>query len=102
MEILKILKPFEEKVLTTSDGRSKNLHPLCPSVRRRWILEKFDFPELNPPPEEAPDKSKEQTRKNNKKIKKQDGDGDTQQAPPDEQPPEGNEGESHGNEENNA
>jgi hypothetical protein len=51
--LLKMLLPFKDKVLTTQDGRGKTgLHPLTPSLRARWMLVPFDFPELTDETEE--------------------------------------------------
>lgn len=41
-EVLEILSAHKDKMKVISDGEKKSLHPLTPSVRSRWILEKFD------------------------------------------------------------
>lgn len=40
-EVLNILAPFQEKLFVISDGTRTGLHPLTPSIRSKWILEKF-------------------------------------------------------------
>ena len=42
--IVKLLKEHKEKLYMISDGERIGLHPLTPSVRKEWILEKYPFP----------------------------------------------------------
>ena len=42
-QVLELLKPQEEKLWVITDGIRKGLHPLTPSVRTEWLLEKFVF-----------------------------------------------------------
>ena len=69
LEILSLLKPFQDKVYMITDGKAKNLHPLVPTLRRnKWILEKFQFPALKT---EGQDKQDSDKKKNSKKSRKQ-------------------------------
>lgn len=43
-EVVKLLKEHKEKLCMISDGERIGLHPLTPSVRKEWILEKYTFP----------------------------------------------------------
>lgn len=48
-QVLKALRPYEKKLkcLTSASGRSKYLHPLCPSVRT-WNIAELHIDELLP------------------------------------------------------
>ena len=39
--VLNMLKDYKDKMYVISDGERTGLHPLTPSVRANWILEKF-------------------------------------------------------------
>lgn len=41
-EVMKLLKKHKGKFYVISDGEKNGLHPLTPSVRSRWILEKYE------------------------------------------------------------
>lgn len=41
--VIKLLEPYKDKLYVISDGERNNLHPLTPSIRSQWILEKFDM-----------------------------------------------------------
>ncbi len=43
-EVLNLLVPYNDKLYIISDGIRTGLHPLTPSIRSNWILEKFNFP----------------------------------------------------------
>lgn len=42
--VLNLLEPYQDKLYMISDGERTGLHPLTPSVRSKWILEKCIFP----------------------------------------------------------
>lgn len=42
--VLNLLEPYQDKLYMISDGERTGLHPLTPSVRGKWILEKCKFP----------------------------------------------------------
>lgn len=44
-QVLELLKTHREKLYVISDGTRTGLHPLTPSIRSKWILEKFVFTE---------------------------------------------------------
>lgn len=43
--VLELLKQHQEKLYVISDGIRIGLHPLTPSIRSRWLLEKFQYAE---------------------------------------------------------
>lgn len=43
--VLNMLKGHKEKLYMISDGERVGLHPLTPSIRSKWILEKCQLPE---------------------------------------------------------
>lgn len=45
-EVLKLLKPYEEKLYVITDGVRTGLHPLTPSIRNEWFLEPYRYKEL--------------------------------------------------------
>ncbi len=45
IEVLNLLEPYQDKLYMISDGARTGLHPLTPSVRGNWILEKCQFPQ---------------------------------------------------------
>ncbi len=40
-QVLDLLKAHKEKLYVISDGERTGLHPLTPSIRGKWILERF-------------------------------------------------------------
>ena len=40
-EVMKLLKEYREKMYVISDGERKGYHPLVPTVRSSWKLEKY-------------------------------------------------------------
>ena len=44
VQVIKLLLPYQEKLYMISDGSRIGLHPLTPSIRSKWILEKCEFP----------------------------------------------------------
>lgn len=42
-QVINLLSPYQEKLYAISDGERTGLHPLTPSVRGNWILEKFNI-----------------------------------------------------------
>jgi hypothetical protein len=53
MQVLKILEPYKEKLMTTVDWRNKTaMHPLTPSLRKSFGITKFDFPDIHAATEE--------------------------------------------------
>lgn len=47
VKILNLLLPYADKLCCISDGERKMRHPLTPSVRAKWNLEKIDLPQSN-------------------------------------------------------
>ena len=45
VHVINLLQAHKDKLYTISDGVRSALHPLTPSVRGKWILEKCEFPE---------------------------------------------------------
>ena len=45
LEVINLLLPHKDKLYMISDGVRLGLHPLTPSVRGKWILEKCSFPD---------------------------------------------------------
>jgi len=45
IEVLNMIKPYQDKLYMISDGERIGLHPLTPSIRGKWILEKCRLPE---------------------------------------------------------
>lgn len=43
VQIINLLLPYQDKLYLISDGERIGLHPLTPSVRSKWILEKCEF-----------------------------------------------------------
>lgn len=43
VKVINLLMPYADKVYCISDGERKMIHPLCPAVRSKWILEKVDI-----------------------------------------------------------
>lgn len=43
--VLELLKAYKEKLYVISDGTRTGLHPLTPSIRSKWILERYVFTE---------------------------------------------------------
>lgn len=41
IEVLNLLKEYEEKLYVISDNTRTGLHPLTPTIRNNWILKKF-------------------------------------------------------------
>lgn len=41
-KVISLLQPFAAKLYHISDGTRTGLHPLTPTVRSRWLLEKFE------------------------------------------------------------
>ena len=53
VQVINLLLPHKEKLYMISDGARVGLHPLTPSIRSKWILEKCEFPkETEEPPKE--------------------------------------------------
>ena len=53
VQVINLLMPYKEKLYMISDGTRVGLHPLTPSIRSKWILEKCEFPtETEEPPKE--------------------------------------------------
>lgn len=44
VQVINLLLPYQEKLYMISDGSRIGLHPLTPSIRSKWILEKCEFP----------------------------------------------------------
>lgn len=44
VQVINLLLPYKEKLYMISDGERIGLHPLTPSIRSKWILEKCKFP----------------------------------------------------------
>lgn len=44
VQVINLLLPHKEKLYMISDGERIGLHPLTPSIRSKWILEKCNFP----------------------------------------------------------
>ena len=44
VQVINLLLPYKEKLYMISDGTRIGLHPLTPSIRSKWILEKCEFP----------------------------------------------------------
>ena len=44
VNVINLLEPYQDKLYMISDGERTGLHPLTPSVRGKWILEKCEFP----------------------------------------------------------
>lgn len=44
VQVINLLLPHKEKLYMISDGERIGLHPLTPSIRSKWILEKCKFP----------------------------------------------------------
>ncbi len=44
VQVINLLKKHQEKLYMISDGMRVGLHPLTPSIRNKWILEKCEFP----------------------------------------------------------
>lgn len=44
IEVLNLIEKYGDKLYTISDGIRSGLHPLTPSIRGEWILEKFEYP----------------------------------------------------------
>lgn len=44
MQVINLLIKHKEKLYMISDGIRVGLHPLTPSIRSKWILEKCEFP----------------------------------------------------------
>lgn len=44
VQIINMLKKHKEKLYMISDGVRVGLHPLTPTIRSKWILEKCEFP----------------------------------------------------------
>lgn len=44
VQVINLLLPYKEKLYMISDGERIGLHPLTPSIRSKWILEKCEFP----------------------------------------------------------
>ena len=44
-QVVAALEKHQEKLFVISDGDRSGLHPLTPSVRSKWILEPFQFPQ---------------------------------------------------------
>lgn len=45
LQVLNMLEEHKEKLYVISDGTRTGLHPLTPSIRGEWFLEKLCFPE---------------------------------------------------------
>ena len=45
LQVLNMLEVHKEKLYMISDGTRTGLHPLTPSIRGEWFLEKLYFPE---------------------------------------------------------
>ena len=43
MEVINLIKPYGDKVHVLTDGSRSGLHPLCPSLHNRWLLEKVNL-----------------------------------------------------------
>lgn len=43
VKVVNLLSPYADKLYCISDGKRKMIHPLCPSVRMHWDLEKIDL-----------------------------------------------------------
>jgi hypothetical protein len=73
LEVLGLLEPFKDKVVEIENSSgARGFHPLHPSVRKRWDLVPFAFPEIKPEEENEPDQ-----KKSKKKKKSDDGDAET-------------------------
>lgn len=46
VQVINLLVPYQDRLFMISDGVRVGLHPLTPSVRSKWILEKCEFPEI--------------------------------------------------------
>lgn len=44
VQVINSLMPYKDKLYMISDGERVGLHPLTPSIRGKWILEKCEFP----------------------------------------------------------
>lgn len=44
VQVINLLLPYKDKLYMISDGERVGLHPLTPSIRSKWILEKCNFP----------------------------------------------------------
>ena len=45
IEVLNMIKEYKDKLYVLSDGERNGLHPLTPSIRSQWALEKCTIPE---------------------------------------------------------
>ena len=43
--VLKLLKPYKDKLFVLTDGERSGLHPLTPALRSHWELETFCYPD---------------------------------------------------------
>ena len=43
VDVINMLMKYKDKLVTISDGERNLLHPLTPSVRSQWFLEKVEF-----------------------------------------------------------
>lgn len=43
VKVIKLLKPYSDKLYCISDGKNNFYHPLCPAVRNHWNLEPVDI-----------------------------------------------------------
>ena len=42
-EVLKLLKPFKEKLVTIADSKGRSgYHPLAPQIYAKWVLKPFE------------------------------------------------------------
>ena len=46
-QVIKLLEPYKDKLYCLSDGNKKFYHPLTPSIRTYWEIEKISLEELN-------------------------------------------------------
>lgn len=44
-EVINVLMPYKDKLYIISDGERAGVHPLTPSVRARWVLDKVTIEE---------------------------------------------------------
>ena len=47
IQVINLLLPYEDKLYCISDGKRNMIHPLTPSVRASWSLEKIDLTPKN-------------------------------------------------------
>ena len=46
-QVMEILKGLDDKLYVIGDGTRTGLHPLTPSIRQEWFLERFEKPKVD-------------------------------------------------------